>query len=139
MNHPTDTIEPKIRPLVDALNATGLVQTFASCEGHYDASEQTLVDRNLAYVQFVPAEDVSAALVEHLLMSVLMRFKTAHGLMPVVLGGHKRYTPVEGYAVDETFVLDLRPFNRFDQPDRKRSDTDRAIEQVTGLVRQLVF
>ncbi len=139
MNHSTDTIEPGIRPLVDALNATGLVQTFASCEGHYDADQQNLVDRNLAYVQFIPADDVSAALVEQLLISVLMRFKTAHGLMPVVLGGYKRYTPVEGDAVDETFVLDLRPFNRFDPPDRKRSDTDRAIEQVTGLVRQLLF
>ena len=139
MNHTTDTIEPTIRPLVDALNATGLVQTFSSCEGHFGPDEQTMVDRNMAYVQFIPDKDVSAALVEHLLMSVLTRFKKAHGLMPVVVGGYKRFTPVDGDQVDETFVLDLRPFNRFDPADRKRSDTDRAIEQVTGLVRQLLF
>lgn len=27
--------EPRIKPLVDAMNNTGLVQTIASCEGHF--------------------------------------------------------------------------------------------------------
>ncbi|PSU44849.1 hypothetical protein C9J12_25490 [Photobacterium frigidiphilum] len=29
-----DIIEPKIKPLVDTMNNTGLIQTIASCEGH---------------------------------------------------------------------------------------------------------
>jgi len=31
----TNEIEPRIRPLVSALNATRLVTTFSSCEGHF--------------------------------------------------------------------------------------------------------
>lgn len=32
---PYSWIEPKIKPLVDAMNATGVMKTIASCEGHY--------------------------------------------------------------------------------------------------------
>lgn len=134
-----DEIESRIRPLVDALNATGLVRTFSSCEGHYDAGQQTLVDRNRADVRFVPASGGSAARVEQLLTFILTRFKRAHGLIPVQVIGYKLYTPVEDDAVEETFVLELRPFNRFDPPARKRSDTDRAIAQVVVLLRALLL
>jgi hypothetical protein len=127
-------IEPRILPLVDALKATGLVQTFSSCEGHYRPEEQTIVDRNRAEVRFVPAEGATVKQVEDLLTYVLTRFKTRHGLIPVQLGAHKQYTPIDENTVEETFVLDLRPFNRFDPPDRKRSDTDRAIEQVVKAI-----
>ena len=127
-------LEPRIRPLVDALNQTGLVRTFSSCEGHYAPEEQTLPDRNHAEVRFVPAPNVTTAQVETLLASVLTRFKARHGLIPVHLTGYKRYTPIDDETVEETFVLDLRPFNRFDSPEQKRSDTDRAIGQVVELL-----
>lgn len=127
-------IEPRIRPLVDALNATGVVRTFSSCEGHFDPSEQTMVDRNLAYVRFVPAEGISSAQVETLLTCVLTRFKARHGLVPINLTGYKLYTPLDDESTEETFVLELRPFNRFDSPDRKRADTDRAVAQVVTEV-----
>lgn len=126
-------IEPRIRPLTDALNQTGLLQTFSSCEGHFDPHEQTLVDRNHAYVQFVPANGVRPETIETWLGPMLIRFKEKHGLLPVTLVGYKRYTPVED-AIEETFVLELRPFNRFDPPAQKRADIDRAIEQVRKLV-----
>ncbi len=126
-------IEPRIRPLVDALNQTGLVETFSSCEGHYAPAEQTLSDRNHAEVRLVPAPGVSVGQVETLLASVLTQFKARHGLIPVHLTGYKLYTPVDD-RIEETFVLNLRPFNRFDPPDRKRSDTDRAIGQVVALL-----
>ena len=129
-----DDIEPKIRPLVNALNATGLVRSFSSCEGHFSPDEQTLVDRNQAYVRFVPAEGVPVESVEKLIAFLLTRFKSQHGLIPINLTGYKLYTPVDDETVEETFVLELRPFNRFDPPDRKRSDTDRAIEQVVRIV-----
>lgn len=127
-------IEPKIRPLVDALNRTGIVRTFSSCEGHFDPDQQTLVDRNHAYVRFIPAEDRSIAEVEKLLAYILPRFKRQHGLIPVKLTAYKLYTPIEDEQVEETFVLELHPFNRFDSPDRKRADVDRAIEQVATLM-----
>ncbi|WP_354004232.1 hypothetical protein [Spirosoma liriopis] len=129
-----EEIEPQIRPLVDALNATGLVRTFSSCEGHYSAEEQTLVDRNRADVRFVPAEGVTEKEIQGLLTYLLTRFKGQHGVLPVQVVGYKVYTPIDDEAVDETFVLELRPFNRFEPPDRKRADTDRAIEKLTRLV-----
>lgn len=129
-----DAIEPEIRPLVDALNQTGLVRTFSSCQGHFGPDEQTLVDRNHAEVRFVHADGVPAETVEKLVASVLTRFKRQHGILPVTLRGHKLYTPIDDEPVEETFVLELRPFNRFDSPDRKRADTDRAIGQTTALL-----
>lgn len=129
-----DELEPRIRPLVEALNKTDLVRTFSSCEGHFDPGEQIIVDRNRAEVRFVPADNVSVNDVEKLLANVLTRFKTRHGVLPVHLMGYKLYTPVEEDSIEETFVFELRPFNRFDPPDRKRADTDLAIKQVTQLV-----
>ncbi|WP_460934481.1 hypothetical protein [Spirosoma humi] len=127
-------LEPKIRPLVDALNKTGLVQTFSSCEGHYRPDEQTLVDRNHAEVRFVPADGITVGQVEKWLATVLTRFRARHGLIPINLVAYKLYTPIGEETVDETFVLALKPFNRFDPPDRKRADTDRAITQVSQLL-----
>lgn len=129
-----EAIELNIRPLVDALNAIGLVRTFSSCEGHFSADEQTLVDRNHAYVRFVPAEGAPAEAVELFLAYLLTHFKARHGLIPINLMAYQLYTPIDDEAVDQTFVLELRPFNRFDPPDRKRADTDRAIEQVSHLI-----
>ena len=128
-----EDLEPQIRPLVEALNATGLVRTFSSCQGHYAPDEQTLVDRNRAEVRFVPSEKVEKEKVENLIAQVLTRFKSQHGLIPITLTGYKLYTPIDE-AVEETFVLELRPFNRFDPPDRKRSDTDRAIQQILRIL-----
>ncbi|MFD2574097.1 hypothetical protein ACFSUS_25905 [Spirosoma soli] len=131
-----DELEPKIRPLVEALNATKIVCTFSSCQGHYAPDEQTIVDRNRAEVRFIPAESVAVATVEKLLTYILIQFKARHGLIPINVIGYKLFTPIDE-AVEETFVLELRPFNRFDPPDRKRSDTDRAIEQVVHILDQL--
>ena len=128
-----DGLEPGIRPLVDALNATGLVLPFASCEGHFEPHQQTLVDRNLAYVRFVPNQGVSVEQVETALGQWLATYKKKHGLLPVRVIGYKLFTPIDD-DIDVTFVIELHPFNRFDSPDRKRADTDRAVAQ---LVRSL--
>ncbi|MGF7217696.1 hypothetical protein GGR92_003871 [Spirosoma lacussanchae] len=130
-------IEARIRPLVDALNATGLVQTFSSCEGHFSPEEQTLVDRNQAEVRFIPASGIQQPQVESLLASVLIYFKQRHGLIPTTVTGFKLYTPLDEVEVEETFVLQLRPFNRFDPPDHKRADTDRAIKQIVAILDHL--
>ncbi len=50
----TNVIEPRIRPLVSALNATGLVTTFSSCEGHFGrVDKESLNVRENANVRFV--------------------------------------------------------------------------------------
>ena len=126
-------IEPGIRPLVDALNAMGIVSTFSSCEGHFDPDQQTLVDRNVAYVRFVPATDIPVEQVEITLGSWLVAYKKKHGLLPVRVIGCKLFTPIDD-DIDVTFVIELRPFNRFDLPSRKRTDMDRAVAQVVMLL-----
>lgn len=123
-------IEPGILPLVEVLNKTGLVRTFSSCEGHFEPHEQILRDRNHAEVRFVPAEGVDVLTVETWLGDLLSQFKARHGLLPVTVVGYKLFTPIGDGAIDETFVLELRPFNRFDPPATKRLDMDRAVEQV---------
>ena len=135
MSLPANEIEPNIKPLVDALNATGLVRTFSSCEGHYHPDDQKLVDRNHAYVRFLPAADVSAGEVEEALGQWLIDYKKKHGLMPVRVIGYVLFTPIDD-DIDRTYVIELHPFNRFDTADRKRSDTDWAVER---LVRVLTY
>lgn len=125
------SIEPGIWPLVDALNQTGIVQTFSSCEGHFAPEEQRLRNRNHAEVRFLPVPNAS---VEHWLGTLLIRFKTRHGLMPVTVVAYKLFTPIDDATVDETYVLELRPFNRFDPAATKRADVDRAVRQLAALV-----
>lgn len=132
-----NNIEPGIWPLVEALNRTGFIQTFSSCEGHFTADEQRLRDRNHAEVRFLPASGtlpVAIADLERWLGTLLARFKTRHGLMPVTVVGYKLFTPIDEVTVDETYVLELRPFNRFDPPATKRADIDRAVLQLTELM-----
>ncbi|RYF72610.1 MAG: hypothetical protein EOO39_11855 [Cytophagaceae bacterium] len=133
----TDFIEPGVLPLVEALNKTELVQTFSSCEGHFAPDEQQLRDRNHAEVRFLPAPGTlpgSETKLEHWLGTLLVRFKTRHGLMPVTVVGYKLFTPIDEETVDETYVIELRPFNRFDQPDTKRADINRAVRQLADLM-----
>ena len=127
-------IELAILPLVEVLNKTGLVQTFSSCEGHFDPQDQTLRDRNHAEVRFVPVEGVAVSDVEMWLGNLLNQFKSRHGLMPVTVVGYKLFTPLGEGAIDETFVLELRLFNRFDPPTTKRLDIDRALMQLKVVV-----
>ncbi len=126
-------LEPNIRPLVEALNQTSLVQTFSSCEGHYAPAEQTFQDRNRAYVKFIPAPSISETEVEQWLGRLLIAFKIRHGYMPIQLVGYKAFTPTDD-QIETSFTLELHPFNRFDLPETKRTDTDRAISQVTALI-----
>ena len=63
-------IDVKVKPLVDALNATGVVETYASCQGH-------ALRRSDPYVAFRCGVDVAARL-----------DKTLHGLL---LGNRLRH------------------------------------------------
>lgn len=133
MNLLPPEIEPQILPLVEALTKTGLVQTFSSCAGHFAPNEQQLRDRNHAEVRFLPAPGIAIGQVETVLGNWLIQFKQQHGIFPVQLIGYKLLTPVDE-TVDITFVLELRPFNRFDPPVTKRNDIDRAIGQCRDAI-----
>lgn len=85
-----------------------------------------MVDRNHAYVRFVPAEGITPEQVETVLGQWLIGYKKKHGLMPVRVIGYKLFTPIDN-DVDVTFVIELHPFNRFDRPETKRKDIDRAV------------
>ena len=126
-------LEPNIRPLVEALNQTGLIRTFSSCEGHFTPTEQTFQDRNRAYVKFVPDVGVAEPAVEQWLGNLLIQFKIKHGYLPIHVTGYKLYTPTDD-TIETSFTLELTPFNRFDSPLTKRADTNRAINQLTTLV-----
>lgn len=126
-------LEPNIHPLVEALNQTGRLRTFSSCEGHYTPEEQPFQDRNYAYVKFIPAPGVTEQAVERWLGTLLIQFKIRHGYLPVHLTGYKLYTPTDD-VIETSFTLSLTPFNRFDRPETKRTDTNRAIEQVIALL-----
>jgi hypothetical protein len=52
-------IEPRIRSLVDAMNATGVMQTIASCEGHRRRAMPP-------YVYFRASPEVAGAVCRHL-------------------------------------------------------------------------
>ena len=127
-------IEPGILPLVESLNQTGLVQTFSSCEGHFGAEEQTIVDQNHAYVRFVPAEGITPEQVETALGKWLIAYKKKHGLMPVRVIGYKLFTPLDD-EIDVTCVLELHPFNRFESPKTKRDDVNRAVANLAMITK----
>ncbi|MEZ0540892.1 hypothetical protein [Fibrella arboris] len=140
MNTHVHDIEAGILPLVNALNRTGRVQTFSSCEGHFAPDEQQMRDRNQAEVRFLPASGSASpgstadTDLEQWLGTLLARFKNRYSLMPVTVIGYKLFTPIDGESVDQTYVIELRPFNRFDQPATKRADIDRAVQQLADLV-----
>ena len=130
-------IEPRIRPLVDALNATGILETFSSCEGHFGEREQELTDRNRADVRFDPAPGVSEATIEFFLSYLITEFIEESGIHPVSISAHKLYTPYDkevGPEVDAVYVLELSPFDRFDPPEQVRKDIDAGIASATRVV-----
>ena len=67
-------IEPKILPLVDALNATEILTTFSSCQGHYSARDQNWLDRNFAEVRFRKRPEASEGKMETFLCHIVSRF-----------------------------------------------------------------
>lgn len=64
---PYSFIEPKIKPLVDAMNATGLIETIASCQGH----GSPFGSANRPYVYFKTTNEFASLLQKTLLESDL--------------------------------------------------------------------
>lgn len=127
-------IEPKIKPLVDALNNNGICYTFSSCQGHYEDEEQEFMDRNHADVRFDLCDNISLEAVEHFLTFLITEFQNRHSCTPISLTAHKLYAPTEDYSLDFVYVIELTPFDRFESSKTKREITDIAILQTTQIV-----
>ncbi len=128
-------IEPKILPLVEAINQLGLFKTFSSCEGHYLTNDQYM-DRKHADVRFDPLPATSLEQTEHFLTFLITEFNNEHSFCPIMLSAHKLYSPNNEYKSDFCFVIRFDPFDLFDKPMDKRTATDKAIKQATLIVQK---
>ena len=131
-------IEPKILPLVQALNSTGLVSTFSSCEGHFDEINR-FTNYSKADVRFDPEENVSDYDIEKFISYIVTRFSKLHSFSPVIATAHKLYAPIgpeDNKEIDFVYVLQLIPFDQGDTPDKKRGDIDKAILDAAAIVKE---
>lgn len=121
-----EEIEPKILPLVQALNSTGLVSTFSSCEGHFDEFNR-FTDHNKADVRFDPEDNISDHDIEKFISYIITRFSNLHSFSPVIATAHKLYAPIgpeENKEIDFVYVFQLIPFDQGDSPANKRHYID---------------
>lgn len=131
-------IEPKILPLVKALNSTGLVSTFSSCEGHFDEMNR-FTDHSKADVRFDPEDNVSDHDIEKFISYIISRFNNLYSFSPVIATAHKLYAPIapeENEEIDFVYVLQLIPFDQGDSPDKKRRDIDKAILDASAIIKE---
>lgn len=130
------TIEPRIRPLVDALNATGLVQTFTSCEGHYgDGRPASSTKREQANVGFFLREGVPERELARLFGTVFAehQLRGARGAELTIARHH--LPPLDGAGAPEAFFdITVRPADPGASRAAKREATDRCLAVVTRAV-----
>lgn len=132
-----NSIEPGIRSLVDAINESGLVQTFTSCEGHYGYRPPPgdFTDRERANVGFFLRDGASEADLQHLFGQVLADYER-HEVKEATFCIGKRYAAgLAGSDTPEVFYeLQVRPRDRNATDAEKRRVTDRALAAITAAV-----
>lgn len=134
-------IEPRILPLVEALNATGLVRTFSSCEGHFgDTNRDEIMDREKATVAFELLPGVVEAQLGSLFHHVFEELTSSPHALDTVFSVSKRYSPYwnehgDGVAgIEENYWFTMSPFDRWSSPETKRSKADGVIKLVAAAV-----
>jgi hypothetical protein len=130
-------IEPSVLPLVKALNDTGIVSTFSSCEGHYGDTTEVM-DREKAEVRFDAEEDIEENQVEKMIRYIISEYAKSPEQWKCSLIATKYYIPQiedDGTDDDHCFILSIKPFNRFDKDAKKRSDTDICIIKIAEIVK----
>lgn len=130
----TFQIESKIKPLVDAINNTKICLTTSSCQGHYTKKDQKFIDRNKSDVRFHPYNGTSVVTIEHFITYLITEFYNRHSFAPINLNGYKLYLPDNNYEPDFVYIIELSPFDRHDNPSKKRKETNKAILQATDIV-----
>ena len=133
MNNKISVIEPRILPLVTAINQTGLFTTFSSCEGHFEPNQQTINDRNRADVRFERRKGVSEKRANGFLYFLVNQYPL--GLIRAGLSVYKLYTPFHPLnTADYVYVIQIAPFDRFDTPQHKRAETDEGIDMILSII-----
>jgi len=127
-------IEEKIYPLVYEISNLNLFHTFSSCQGHFEDNEQELQDKNKADVRFELLDGTSIATAEHFITYLMTEFNNKYSFTPITLFGYKLYSPDDDYEVDHIFVIELKPFDRFDNSKKKRREIDIAIINASDIV-----
>lgn len=134
------SIEPRIHPLVDALNATGLVETSTSCEGHYPRRRPgDPTDREQAHVGFVRREGVPEKRLARFLESIVPdpRLGGAGGTALTIAKHH--VPPLDGGGPEVFFEIIVRPLDPRASSEAKRGATDRMLALVTHGVERAAF
>ena len=126
-------IEPRILPLVNAINQTGLFTTFSSCEGHFEPNQQTIDDRNRADVRFERKKGVSEKIANDFLYFLVNEYPL--GLIRGGLSVYKIYAPFHPLnTANYVYVIQIEPYDRFDTPERKRAETDEGINMLLSII-----
>ena len=133
MKNKNPIIEPRILPLVTAINQTGLFTTFSSCEGHFEPNQQTIDDRNRADVRFDRRKRVSEQKADEFLHFLVNEYPL--GLIRAGLSVYKLYTPFHPLnTADYVYVIQIAPFDRFDTAQHKRAETDEGIDMLLSII-----
>ena len=133
MKNKISVIEPRILPLVTAINQTGLFTTFSSCEGHFEPNQQTIDDRNQADVRFERKKGVSEKRADDFLYFLVNEYPL--GVIRAGLLVCKIYAPFHPLnTANYVYVIQIEPYDRIDTPKRKRAETDEGIDMLLSII-----
>ena len=133
MKNKISVIEPRILPLVTAINQTGLFTTFSSCEGHFETNQQTIDDRNRADVRFERKKGVSEKRADDFLYFLVNEYPL--GVIRAGLLVCKIYAPFHPLnTANYVYVIQIEPYDRIDTPKRKRAETDEGIDMLLSII-----
>jgi hypothetical protein len=132
-------IEPRIQPLVDELNATGLLTTFSSCEGHYSRSTRANPYQQTAHI----AAKLVKGRKEKELLPLFFRIWRDNINLGVGDAGDltiaKRYVllPFDEDVADLQFDfwIEVRPFDLRATDTEKRMQVDSVLATLVGSVK----
>lgn len=130
-------IEPKIKPLVEAINSIPFLKTFSSCEGHFEEEDQTIDDRTKADVRFELTNPSYLANAEDFIHFIANEF--GNGVLPCSFKAYKLYIPKVIEQNNFVFVIEIQPINRFETPGKKRQITDQGIQRITKIVKRYLL
>jgi len=127
-------IEPRILPLVVALNSSGLFETFSSCEGHFGRREHR--DRQQAEIRMYALTGVAENVIEAFCHKVLLDFINSPTQWHSLLSIRKEYVALNEPPKPLTsyFVFEIKPFNARESPRKKREHVDTLLHEVTASV-----
>ncbi len=127
-----DDIEQRIKGLVDMLNNVPYIETFSSCEGHYDSDDP---DNHRAEVRMYVADEPG-----FLELSTRILAETAPDWGIVLVEMYKRfYVLPDETELREHYMLTIKPFDRNESIENKRQYTNEAIGKIIGVLTEYLL